>query len=101
MAVKIVQEKVSEVVDAVRWTAQGDDAEAAAETRRRARLVGPDAVAFLSFAMKSDGFASVSQRVRCASVLLEVGQFLSFEAKPTGLFNEVSDGDGAEPRAAS
>jgi hypothetical protein len=64
-------------------------------------LAGPDAVAFLSLARKSDAFANVSQRVGCASVLLEVGHFLSFEAKPTGLFKEAADGDVAKGRAAS
>jgi hypothetical protein len=99
MSLKVAQAKVTEAIDAVKWTTQGDDQEAAAETRRRSRLTGPDCVAFLNYVMRTDGFASTVQRVRAASTLLEVGQFLSFEAKRTGLFDDASDGDGE--RAAS
>jgi hypothetical protein len=65
------------VIEAVRWTLKGDDAEAAEETRRRGRLAGPDATAFLHYVMATDYFASPAQRVRAATVLLEVGEFLS------------------------
>ena len=99
MATKANQQKLSETIDAVQWTAHGDDAEAAAETRKRARQCGPDAVAFLSFVVRADGFASVMQRVRAASTLLEVGEFLSIDAKPTGLFRETEDADRADGRA--
>jgi hypothetical protein len=99
MAIKANQQKLTETVEAVQWTAHGDDAEAAAETRKRARQCGPDAVAFLNFVVRADGFASVTQRVRAASTLLEVGEFLSSEAKPTGLFREAEDADGTDGRA--
>jgi hypothetical protein len=99
-APKITQGKVSEVIAAVQWTAHGDDQEAARETLRRAKLTGPDCIAFLHYVLKSDTFASPAQRVRCASTLLEVGQFLSFEPKATGLF-QVEDANGASEREAS
>lgn len=86
MVTKANQQKLTDSIDVVQWTALGDDTEAAAETRKRARQCGPETVAFLNFVMRTDGFASVTQRVRGASTLLEVGEFLSIEAKPTGLF---------------
>jgi hypothetical protein len=99
---KVAQGKVTEVIEAVQWAVSGDDVEAAAETRRRARLVGPDCIAFLSFVMRTDGFASAVQRVRCASLLLETGEFVASAAKePTGLFREAEDADGVAARAAS
>jgi hypothetical protein len=100
MPVRANQQKLTEVINAVQWTAHGDDAEAAAETRKRARQCGPDAVAFLSFVVRTDGFASVTQRVRAASTLLEVAEFLSSEAKATGLFRDAEEA-GADGRATS
>ncbi|WP_027526108.1 hypothetical protein [Bradyrhizobium sp. Ec3.3] len=97
---KVNQQKLTETINAVQWTARGDDAEAATETRKRARQCGPDAVAFLSFVVRSDGFASVTQRVRAASTLLEVGEFLSSETKSTGLFRDAEEAD-ADGRATS
>jgi hypothetical protein len=44
---KVTRDAVTEAVDAVQWTAHGDDVEAVIETRRRAKLTGPDCVAFL------------------------------------------------------
>jgi hypothetical protein len=38
------QQKITQLIDAVQWTVSGDDAEAAAETRKRARLCGPECV---------------------------------------------------------
>jgi hypothetical protein len=95
---KVVQKEVTQTIDAVQWAVRGDDVEAAAETRKRARQCGPDAVAFLDFVMRTDKFASVTQRVRAASTLLEVGEFLSSEAKETGLFREPEGTDGADER---
>jgi hypothetical protein len=94
---KVLQKTITQTIDAVQWTVLGDDAEAAAETRKRARQCGPDAVAFLNFVVRTDKFASVTQRVRAASVLLEVGEFLSTEAKETGLFRET-EGTGLDER---
>ena len=76
------------------WTASGDASASAEEARRRAKLSAPDAIALLSFVVKQDGYASVAQRVRSATVLLEAAELLS-ESKPTGLFRaEGSDGSG-------
>ena len=87
MALKVAQPQVTEAINAVQWSVGGDDVETASETRRRARLVGPDCVAFLTYVMKTDGFASAVQRVRAASTLLEVGEFVASSAKDaTGLF---------------
>ena len=96
---KVNQQKLTESINAVQWTAHGDDAEAATETRKRARLCGPDCVAFLRYVVITDNFASITQRVRAGSVLLEVGEFLSTEAKSTGLFRDAEEAD-ADGRAA-
>jgi hypothetical protein len=65
-----------------------------------AKLSAPDAVALLAFVVKQDGYASVAQRVRSATVLLEAAELLASDSKPTGLF--CADGsDGAGERGAS
>ena len=74
MALKVAQPTVSEAISRVQWTLQGDDQEAAAETRRRAKLAGPICVAFLVHVVMSDSFASPVQRVRAAVVLMEAGE---------------------------
>ncbi len=91
---KVSQQRITEAIDVVQWTARSDDIEAAAETRRRARQCGPDSVAFLHFVVRTDKFASSAQRVRSAIVLLEVGEFLAPETKATGLFREAEEADG-------
>ena len=93
---KVPQKTITQTIDAVQWTAHGDDAEAAAETRKRARQCGPDAVAFLYHVLITDKFSSVTQRVRAASTLLEAGEFLSTEAKETGLFREAEGSNGPD-----
>jgi hypothetical protein len=98
---KVAQQKITQTIDAVQWAVSGDDAEAAAETRKRARLCGPDCVALLHHVVRSDNFASITQRVRAASTLLEAGGFLSSEAKETGLFREAEELDGTAAREAS
>jgi len=85
---KMPQKTITQTIDAVQWAVSGDDAEAAAETRKRARLCGPDCVALLHHVVRSDNFASITQRVRAASTLLEAGGFLSSETKETGIFRE-------------
>ena len=95
---KMPQQKITQTTDAVKWAVSGDDAEAAAETRKRARQCGPDCVALLHHVVRSDNFASITQRVRAASTLLEAGGFLSSEAKETGLFRELEGTDGADER---
>jgi hypothetical protein len=98
---KVSQQRITEAIDVVQWTARGDNVESAAETRRRARQRGPDAVAFLHFVVRTDKFASSAQRVRAAIVLLQVGEFLMPESKATGLFREAEEADGADGRGAS
>ena len=95
---KVSQQKITQAINAVQWTVSSDDVEAAAETRKRARQCGPDAVAFLNFVVRTDKFASVTQRVRAASTLLEAGGFLSSEAKETGIFREPEETDGVDER---
>ena len=98
---KVTQQQITQTINAVQWTAHGDDTEAAAETRKRARQCGPDAVAFLHYVLKTDKFASAAQRVRAASTLLEVGEFLLSEARETGLFREAEESDRAHARETS
>ena len=93
---KVTQQKITQTIDTLQWAVSGDDAEAAAETRKRARQCGPDAVAFLHYVVRTDKFASATQRLRAASTLLEVGEFLSSEAKETGLFREAEEPNGAD-----
>jgi hypothetical protein len=95
---KVPQRAITQVIDAMQWKVSGDDAEAATETRKRARLSGPDCVALLYHVVRSDNFASVTQRVRAASTLLEAGGFLSSEAKETGIFPEPERTDGSDER---
>ena len=98
---KVPQRAITQVIDAMQWKVSGDDAEAATETRKRARLSEPDCVALLYHVVRSDNFASVTQRVRAASTLLEAGGFLSSETKETGLFREPEGTDSADEREAS
>ena len=95
---KVPQKTITQTIDAVQWAVSGDDVEAAAETRKRARQCGPDCVALLHHVVITDNFASITQRVRAASTLLEVGEFLSSEAKETGLFREPEGTDVADER---
>jgi hypothetical protein len=97
---RVRQKTITQAIYAVQWTAQGDDAEAAAETRKRARQCGPDAVAFLYHVLITDKFASIAQRVRAASTLLEAGEFLASEAKETGLFREAEESAAAAREAS-
>ena len=95
---KVPQKTITQMIDALQWGVSGDDAEAATETRKRARLCGPHCVALLYHVVRSDNFVSVTQRVRAASTLLEAGGFLSSEAKETGIFREPEEIDGADER---
>jgi hypothetical protein len=96
---RVNQQKITEAVDTIRWTASGDDKAAAEEARRRARQVAPDCIAFLAHVVRVDGFSSSAQRVRAASTLLEVAELLASESKPTGLFgSEAEDFDSADGR---
>src|SRR5215471_14367936 len=76
---KVPQKTITQTIDAVQWAVSGDDAEAAAQTRKRARQCRPDCVALLHHVVITDNFASITQRVRAASTLLEAGGFLSSE----------------------
>ena len=95
---KVPQKTITQTIDAVQWAVSGDDAESATETRKRARQCGPDCVALLHHVVRSDNFASITQRVRAASTLLEAGGFLSSEAKETGIFREPEGTDGVDER---
>src|SRR5262245_14041184 len=98
MATKVPQRAITQVIDAMQWGVSGDDSEAAAETRKRARLCGPACIALLYHVVRSDNFASITQRVRAASTLLEAGGFLSSEPKETGIFREPEGTGGADER---
>src|SRR5215831_13471297 len=95
---KMPQQKITQTTDAVQWAVSGDDAGAAPETRKLARQCGPDCVALPHHVVRTDNFASITQRVRAASTLLEAGGFLSSEAKETGLFREPDGTDGTDER---
>jgi hypothetical protein len=97
---KIGQKHLTQVIDMLRWTLRGDEAEAAAETRRRARLCGPDSIAFLRYVQRTDKFSSPTQRVRATNMLLDVGEYLSSEKKETGLLDEEEEAGGADERDA-
>jgi hypothetical protein len=91
--------KFSQPADDVRWLS-GDENNATAEARRRARLAAPDAVAFLAHCIRDDT-ASNQQRVRSANMVLEAAGLLQNEYKPTGLFDAdvrdaVSAHDGGD-----
>ena len=96
--VKVPQKTITQTIDALQWSMSGDDAEAAAETRKWARLSGPDSVALLRYVVRTDNYASPTQRVRAASTLLDAGGFLSSVTKETGLFREPEEADGADER---
>ena len=98
---KIGQKQVAQVIETLLWTLSGDDGEAAAETRRRARLTGPDCIAFLHYVLRTDKFASPTQRVRGANMLLEAGEYLAATAKETGLTRETEEADSANEHEAS
>jgi hypothetical protein len=94
-AAKVSPQKIEQLIDAVAWTAHGDATASAEEARRRAKLSAPDAIALLSYVVRVDNYASIAQRVRSATVLLEAAELLASESKPTGLFRaEGSDGSG-------
>jgi hypothetical protein len=95
---KAPQKTVAQAIDALHWTLNGDDAEAAAETRKRARLAGPDCVTFLHYVVRTDDFSSVPQRVRAANTLMDAGGYLSSATKETGLFRELEESDGSGAR---
>jgi hypothetical protein len=95
---KVPQQKITQTIDALRWAVSSDDAEAAAETRKRARQCGPDCVALLHFVVTSDTFASAAQRVRSAGMLLEAGGFLWPGTKETALFHEPEGSNGGDDR---
>jgi hypothetical protein len=95
---KVPQKTITQMIDALQWGVSGDDAEAAAETRKRARQCGPDCVALLRYVVITDNFASTTQRVRAANTLLEAGGFLSAEAKEVRIFREPEITDGVDER---
>jgi hypothetical protein len=90
---KVDQGQVTTAIAAGRSAAHGHDA-APSETLRLARLGGPDAVNFLRHIVRTEGSATVAQRVRAACAVLEVGGFLSYETRPTGALREPDGTDG-------
>ena len=97
---KVSPQKIEQLIDAVAWTAHGDATASAEEARRRAKLSAPDAIALLSYVVKQDGYASVAQRVRSATVLLEAAELLASESKPTGLFHPEGSNDSGDREAS-
>jgi hypothetical protein len=98
---KVSPSKIEELIDAVAWTRDGDATTSAQEARRRAQISAPDCIALLAHVVRTDGYASVAQRVRSATVLLEAAELLASErSKPTGLFR-AEGADGAGEREAS
>src|SRR5262249_39374786 len=95
---KVDQRQVTTAIAAGRSASLGDDTAAAEGTLRLARLGGPDAVTFLRHVVRTEGFATVPQRVRAACAILEVGGFLSSETRSTGAFREPEGTDGAGER---
>jgi hypothetical protein len=95
---KVDQGQVTTAIAAGRSAAHGDDTAAGEATLRLARLGGPDAVTFLRHVVRTEGFATVPQRVRAACAVLEVGGFLSSETRSTGAFREPAGTDGTGER---
>jgi hypothetical protein len=56
------------------------------------------AVTFLCHVVRTEGFATVPQRVRAACKVLEVGGFLWSETRSTGAFREPEGTEGAGER---
>ena len=97
---KVDQGQVTTAIAAGRSAVHGDDAAAAEETLRLARLGGPDAVTFLRHVVRTEGFATVPQRVRAACAVLEVGGFLPSDTRSTGAFPQPEGTNGAGAREA-
>jgi hypothetical protein len=57
------------------------------------------AVTFLRHVVRTEGFATVPQRVRAACAVLEFGGFLSSETRSTGAFREPEGTDIASELA--
>ena len=99
MAAKVNRSQISEVAEALRLSADGDG-EAAQEARRLARRASPLCIEFLSFVVTDDAFASPTQRVRSAGMLLECAGLLKSESRPTNLFgSDAEEADAANGRA--
>jgi hypothetical protein len=92
---KVDQGQVTTAIAAGRSVAHGDDTGAAEGTLHLARLGGPDAVTFLRHVVRTEGFATVAQRVRAACAVLEVGGFLPSETRSSGAFREPEGTDAA------
>jgi hypothetical protein len=90
---KVHQEDVTAAVAAVRSAARGDDAAAAEEALRLAKLAAPDCVTFLRNVVRAERSGTPTQRVRSAVALLEVAGFLS-GIRPSGAFPEPEGADG-------
>ena len=95
---KVDQEEVTMAIAAGRSAVHGEDAAAAEETLRLARLGGPDAVRFLRHIVRADG-VTIFQRTRAACAILEVGRFLgAAEARAAEAFRGQAGADGPPER---
>jgi hypothetical protein len=98
------QRAVTTAIGVAKLAVRGDDTEAARATVCLARLAGEDAVNLLHCLVRDDR-APLAQRTRAAVALLEVGGFLggafSAEIRPSTVFREPTEGDGASGRDAA
>jgi hypothetical protein len=93
------QKTVTQVIDGMQWTLSGDDAEAAEETRRQCRLAGPYNAGYLIGVVRGAvAGASVAQRVRAATTLLEGGGFIKSKTEEFGVFREPDEAHDADGR---
>jgi hypothetical protein len=90
---KVNQGQVTAAITTVRAAVGDDDAVAAAEALRLAKLSAPDAVAFLHNVVRAERAATVPQRVRASSLLLAVAGFLP-ESRVSGGLAEAEAADG-------
>jgi hypothetical protein len=95
---KAEMKQVTTAIAAGRSAAHGDDMRQRRGRRAWRGSGGPDAVNFLRHIVRTEGSATVAQRVRAACAVLEVGGFLSYETRPTGSLREPKGTDGTGER---
>jgi hypothetical protein len=84
---KVPQKTITQVIDAMQWVVSGDDAEAAAETRKRALAQA-----------RCRRIPSLRGENRQISRPSQVGGFFSSETRSTGAFRKPEGTDGAGAR---
>jgi hypothetical protein len=92
------QKSVTQAIDVMQWTLDGDDAEAADETRRQCRLAGPYSAGYLIGVVRGAVATSVAQRVRAAITLLEGGGIIKTKTEELGVFREPDEAHDADER---